>query len=73
MNDLTGPAIAVAPIIKEVLSALEAAPGQLLTRLSGSGATCFGIFSDEQSANTAAKAIKNAHPEWWVKATALLA
>ncbi len=70
-NDLTPPALSVAPIIQEVLSELEAAPGQQLARLSGSGATCFGLFEDEKAARAAARALDAAHPQWWVKAAAL--
>ncbi len=45
-NDLQPAAIALRPVIGEVLSSLEAAPGCLLARMSGSGATCFGLFAD---------------------------
>ena len=41
-NDLEPPAVALRPVIGEVLAALRATPGCLLARMSGSGATCFG-------------------------------
>lgn len=70
-NDLEEPARALAPVIGETRAALEAAPGCLLARLSGSGATCFGIFAEDDAARQAARDIAAAHPEWWVVATRL--
>ena len=71
-NDLAAPATLVAPVIAEVLSVLHATNGQLLSRLSGSGATCFALFSDETSAQEAAKSLQSDHPSWWVQAAAVL-
>lgn len=71
-NDLTAPALTVAPVIAEVLAALERSPGCLLPRLSGSGATCFGLYATAAAADSAAKAIAAAEPGWWVKPTRLL-
>jgi 4-diphosphocytidyl-2-C-methyl-D-erythritol kinase len=34
--------------------------------MSGSGATCFGLFADQAAAQTAAAQIERAHPQWWV-------
>ncbi len=68
-NDLEKPAIAVAPVIADVLAALRAREGLRLARMSGSGATCFGLFSDRQSAVKASRALRAAHPAWWVHAT----
>lgn len=70
-NDLTAPALTVAPVIAEVLSALERSAGCLLPRLSGSGATCFGLYATAREAESAAKAIAAAEPGWWVKPTRL--
>ena len=64
-NDLTAAAIQNAPIIEQVLKEMNALPNQLLTRLSGSGATCFSIFENETDAQAAARQIEKAHPEWW--------
>ena len=69
-NDLGGPAIALAPVIADVLSALEAAPGCHLARVTGSGATCFGLFDDEASAARAADKVRR--DGWWVQATRIL-
>ena len=55
-NDLTEAAISVTPPIREVLAAIEALPGCALARLSGSGATCFGLFADEAAARARADA-----------------
>ncbi|MBI1208088.1 MAG: 4-(cytidine 5'-diphospho)-2-C-methyl-D-erythritol kinase [Azospirillum sp.] len=70
-NDLTAPAIHLAPLIAEVLEALSATSGCLLARLSGSGATCFGLYPDAAAAATAAAAIAAGQPAWWVAATRL--
>ena len=45
-NDLTEPALRLAPVIREVLTALEEAPGLSIGASLGSGATCFGLFDD---------------------------
>lgn len=68
-NDLQAPAIRLAPAIAEVLAALGAQPGCLLARMSGSGATCFGLFPGLAGAGDAAAAILRARPGWWVEAT----
>ena len=70
-NDLEAPALAIAPRIGAALEALRTAPGIRLARMSGSGATCFGLFADKAAADAAAQAISAAHPQWWVKATML--
>ncbi|MBX3490537.1 4-(cytidine 5'-diphospho)-2-C-methyl-D-erythritol kinase [Parvibaculum sp.] len=67
-NDLEAPARAHAPEIGDVLAALAASAGCRLARMSGSGATCFGIYADEAAAEAAAAAIARAHPGWWAVA-----
>jgi 4-diphosphocytidyl-2-C-methyl-D-erythritol kinase len=63
-NDLEPPAMAVCPVIGDVLSALRAQAGCLLARMSGSGATCFAIFADSGAAATAARRLRR--PDWWI-------
>lgn len=71
-NDLQPPAMAGAPIISEVLAALDSA-GCHFARMSGSGATCFGLFPpDGQSAAAAAARISAEHTDWWCKKTRFL-
>lgn len=70
-NDLQAPALAIAPVIGEVLAELSRMPGCALWRMSGSGATCFGLFEDGDAAAMAAIALQRSHPEWWVKAARL--
>lgn len=70
-NDLETPAIALVPEIASVLAALRAAPGLRLARMSGSGATCFGLFGSGGEAAAAARAIAAAHPAWWVAACSI--
>ncbi|MFN3077052.1 MAG: 4-(cytidine 5'-diphospho)-2-C-methyl-D-erythritol kinase [Alphaproteobacteria bacterium] len=72
-NDLTEAACTLAPEIGTVLTALAARPGCLLARMSGSGATCFGLFADAAGAETAAAELRAEHPRWWTAAAALLA
>ncbi len=64
-NDLEAPAIALRPVIAEVIAAIAAQPGCLLARMSGSGATCFGIFATAEGARTAGAALP---PAWWTAA-----
>jgi 4-diphosphocytidyl-2-C-methyl-D-erythritol kinase len=71
-NDLTAPALELAPGIAQVLRALEAEPGALLARMSGSGATCFALFADEAAAQAAAQRLGAMHTGWWVAAGRLL-
>ncbi len=71
-NDLTDAALSLAPVVGEALAAIEAAPGCLLSRMSGSGATCFGLFADEAEARAAADSIASAHPDWWVVPASLI-
>src|SRR5262249_13099619 len=68
-NDLEAPAIELEPAIAEVLAVLRALAGCRLARMSGSGATCFGLFASTSAATAAARALRVGHPEWWVRAT----
>ncbi|MFH5923132.1 4-(cytidine 5'-diphospho)-2-C-methyl-D-erythritol kinase [Roseomonas xinghualingensis] len=61
-NDLEPPAISLCPPIAEVLAALTALPGALMARMSGSGATCFAVFSGAAEARRAAEVLPAA---WW--------
>lgn len=67
-NDLEPPARVLAPPIEEALSALKAQPGCALARMSGSGATCFGLFATEAPALAAMSALRAARPGWWIAA-----
>ena len=70
-NDLEAPAIATLPVIADVLAELDAAPGCRVARMSGSGASCFGLFADAAKARAAATAVAAREPGWWVRAGAL--
>jgi 4-diphosphocytidyl-2-C-methyl-D-erythritol kinase len=67
-NDLEGPAIRLQPVIAELLNDLRATVGCGLARMSGSGATCFGLFETADQAKAAAARIYDAHPGWWIAA-----
>jgi 4-diphosphocytidyl-2-C-methyl-D-erythritol kinase len=66
-NDLEAPAIKLQPVIGDVLSALRELPGCRLARMSGSGATCFGLFDSGRAATAAARVLRERHPPWWVR------
>jgi 4-diphosphocytidyl-2-C-methyl-D-erythritol kinase len=68
-NDLEAPAIEVQPVIARVLRDIRESKGCLLARMSGSGATCFGIFTSPRAAKAAAQSLSAAQPKWWVRAT----
>jgi 4-diphosphocytidyl-2-C-methyl-D-erythritol kinase len=68
-NDLEAPARALAPAIGAVLDAMAALPGALLTRMSGSGATCFGLFADDACCARAAEMLQAANRGWWTAPT----
>lgn len=70
-NDLEAPAVALQPVIADVLAALRAVGGCGLARMSGSGATCFGLFAGADEAVAAEKLLSVKQPGWWVKATTL--
>ena len=71
-NDLQVPALRLCPDVAAVLSALERTRGCLLARMSGSGASCFGLYASAGEAEAAATALKSGFPEWWIRATAVL-
>jgi len=72
-NDLEPPALALEPVIGRAKAALTAQTGCLMARMSGSGATCFGLFADPLAASAAARAIRLAEPGWWVADAPMLA
>jgi 4-diphosphocytidyl-2-C-methyl-D-erythritol kinase len=70
-NDLEAPARRLCPVVGEVLAALAAVPNVAVTRMSGSGATCFGLFVSQSDAVAGAHRLSTRHPAWWVVATEL--
>jgi len=66
-NDLEAPACALIPEITGVLDNIRGQEGCYLARMTGSGATCFGLFADQAQANAAARALSQ--PGWFVTAT----
>jgi 4-diphosphocytidyl-2-C-methyl-D-erythritol kinase len=69
-NDLEAPGAALAPPVAEARASLAAQRGCMLARMSGSGATCFGLFAAEAPARAAAAAIRKERPGWWAVAAA---
>ena len=70
-NDLEASAIRVAPQIETVLKRLSKIAEAKAFGMSGSGATCFALFSDRRSAAATQRSVAADHPEWWVEATKL--
>jgi len=70
-NDLESPAIGIAPVVGDVLAFLRELPDLTLARMSGSGATCFGLFRDDATLAAADDAVAATHPGWWRMATRL--
>ncbi len=71
-NDLEVPAVEEAPVIGKVLQALQGSAGCRLARMSGSGATCFGLFDSKPGAGAAAEVLRRGHSDWWCAVTPLL-
>jgi 4-diphosphocytidyl-2-C-methyl-D-erythritol kinase len=67
-NDLEPAARLLQSAVETVLAALDRA-GSGFSRMSGSGATCFGLFETGNMAKRAAVAIRRRHPDWFVAAT----
>jgi 4-diphosphocytidyl-2-C-methyl-D-erythritol kinase len=70
-NDLEAPALSLVPQIGAVLAALQGQTGCLLARMSGSGATCFGLFASASAAEAAATDLRAQSGAWWVQATTM--
>ena len=70
-NDLFSSAHELCPMIGKVIDALDTCQGALLTRMSGSGATCFALFKDTKEAKVAANDLSRKFPAWWINAGSL--
>lgn len=71
-NDLEPPAIALVPQIGDLIDRLAHAPGCMLARMSGSGATVFGLFGSAAQAHQAAHELRAETPAYWVAAAPLI-
>lgn len=68
-NDLFEPACGLAPVIEHAVRMLASDPDCMFARMSGSGATVFGIFLSIEAATAAAERIRDVRPDWWVAVT----
>jgi 4-diphosphocytidyl-2-C-methyl-D-erythritol kinase len=68
-NALQQPAITIQPVIAEILASIASSPSCRISRMSGSGATCFGLYDNEAMAIEAANHIRKEHSGWWVMAS----
>ena len=66
-NDLEAPAVALTPVIGDVLETLRGEPETLMARVSGSGATCFALCAGDFEAESLAERIERMRPDWWVR------
>jgi 4-diphosphocytidyl-2-C-methyl-D-erythritol kinase len=71
-NDLEAPARRLVPEIGEALAAIEGTADCLLARMSGSGATCFGLYGSKAAAEAARGILSRRAPGWWVRAAPAL-
>lgn len=69
-NDLQPPARNLVSEVRETVRAIAATKDCLMARMSGSGATCFGLYADEDAATRAATALRR--EGWWVEAAHIL-
>lgn len=72
VNSLQPATIALVPEVQNCIDVLAEAEGCKIVRMSGSGATCFGLFRAPEEAEAAAKVVKSHHPEWWVRVDQLV-
>lgn len=70
-NDLERPAMTLCAAIGAAIDLLAATEGNWLARMSGSGATVFGLYHDRRCAVRAARRLRQAQPDWWVCPTML--
>ena len=61
----------IVPEISQVLAALSESEDCAFAGMSGSGATCFGLYEAADQAQSAANRISRQYPDWWVRATTL--
>ena len=72
-NDLEAPARILVPVIDDVLGVISQQQHCQISRMTGSGATCFGLFETQSQAENAAHSIQSQNPDWWVVATQTIA
>ncbi|MGB6704397.1 MAG: 4-(cytidine 5'-diphospho)-2-C-methyl-D-erythritol kinase, partial [Pseudolabrys sp.] len=60
-------ACACAPVVVEILETLRALPGVRLARMSGSGPTCFALFSMRDELAKATQTLRDNRPAWWLQ------
>ncbi len=68
-NDLQAPATLLMPDIHEIITLLRQQTGCVLARMSGSGATCFGLFASQEQSMNATATLRHTHPHWWIQNT----
>jgi 4-diphosphocytidyl-2-C-methyl-D-erythritol kinase len=70
-NDLTSSAVKSLPVIQEALNTISQTKDCLISRMSGSGSCCFGLYETKEKSQRAEEKIKTENPDWWVKSVVL--
>jgi len=71
-NDLMEPAVSVEPVISEVLRLISKQISVEKVSMSGSGATCFGIFENKHDCDLAMQRVRLERPDWWSVSTEII-
>jgi len=71
-NDLEPAAIALLPVIGELIDRIGTIDGCILSRMSGSGGTVFGLFGSAAQAHQAAHELRGLWPDYWVAAAPVI-
>lgn len=71
-NSLQNAAVALSPGIGALLAEMETLKGAEITRMSGSGSTCFALFSNQADCDAAASVLYSRHSNYWIQSTTLL-
>ena len=66
------PAVKVEPVISEVLRLISKQISVEKVSMSGSGATCFGIFENKQDCDLAMQRVRLERPDWWSVSTEII-
>ncbi len=70
-NDLQPHAIQQCAEVQHIIDALSATDGCICARMSGSGATCFGLFESQDEAQRANRMILDQFSSFWVRTTSI--
>ncbi len=64
-NDLEKTVLQIYPKVKKIINVIKSQKGCYISRITGSGSACIGIFSNMNNAINAKKLIKFKYPKYW--------